>query len=133
MPRNPYPYFKALIVVRMSAIAGGAMKRFAIICASAWVLISAFNLMFYEVSSGYSPLDDSRITGVQRAIWSGVQDAVIHQKTVYSAYSMGMLFHNDHNGSCEFDSDHREICLPNRIATGFPHRTSPLAAKPNGH
>jgi hypothetical protein len=116
------PFIKAGVIAIVSRDTRAWRQRLWIPFAIAWVLTAAINLLFYAISTGYDPSRDSRIAGPQKAIYESIEDASTHQRSKYSWYSVNMVFHGQHVGSCELSALNPQVCLPPNIASGFPSR-----------
>jgi hypothetical protein len=116
------PFIKTAVIAIISRDTLAWRQRLWIPFGIAWVLTSAINLLFYAISSGYDPSKDSMIAGPQKAIYESIEDASTHQRTKYSWYSVNMVSHSEHIGSCEISALNPHVCLPPNIASGFPSR-----------
>jgi hypothetical protein len=116
------PFIKAAVIATISLDTLAWRQRLWIPFGMAWLLTSVINLLFYAISSGYDPSKDSRIAGPQKAIYESIEDASTHQRTIYSWYSVNLVFHSQHIGSCELSALIPHVCLPPNIVSGFPSR-----------
>jgi len=116
---------QALPFLKVLLIAGAlqANMRFARVFWPAvsvtWSIASIVNIIFYSLQSGYQPQYATFIEA-EKLIYSAIASAQKNQSFRYSIYSMDVT--HERVGACIIDRHYPNICLPENIASGFPHR-----------